>query len=100
MVNAGADGFYRVAYSPELRARIQNRLSSLSGEERYATVSDAWADVLKGGAAAADYLTLVDELGDELRSLADWLGLEDIKVSRRGSFARHLADCVKGKGFA
>ena len=65
VVNAGGDGFYRVAYSPELRARIQGRLSSLSGEERYATVSDAWADVLKGGADAADYLTLVDELGDE-----------------------------------
>ncbi len=65
VVNAGGDGFYRVAYSPELRAGIRRRLSSLSGEERYATVSDAWADVLKGGADAADYLTLVGELGGE-----------------------------------
>ena len=65
VVNAGGDGFYRVAYSPELRAGIRKRLSSLSGEERYATVSDAWADVLKGGADAADYLTLVGELGEE-----------------------------------
>ena len=65
VVNAGGDGFYRVAYSPELRAGIRRRLSSLTGEERYATVSDAWADVLKGGADAADYLTLVGELGEE-----------------------------------
>lgn len=65
VVNAGGDGFYRVAYSPELRAGIRRRLSSLSGEERYATVSDAWADVLKGGADAADYLTLVGALGEE-----------------------------------
>ncbi len=65
VVNAGGDGFYRVAYSPELRTGIRSRLPSLTGEERYATVSDAWADVLKGGADAADYLTLVGELGGE-----------------------------------
>jgi puromycin-sensitive aminopeptidase len=66
VVNAGGDGFYRVAYSPELRTGIRSRLPSLTGEERYATVSDAWADVLKGGAEAADYLTLVGGLGDEI----------------------------------
>ncbi len=65
VVNAGGDGFYRVAYAPELRTGIRNRLPSLTGEERYATVSDAWADVLKGGADAADYLSLVGELADE-----------------------------------
>ncbi|MEA2022968.1 MAG: M1 family metallopeptidase [Actinomycetota bacterium] len=65
VVNAGGDGFYRVAYSPELRTGIRRRLPSLSAEERYATVSDAWADVLKGGTDAADYLALVGELGGE-----------------------------------
>ncbi|MEA3510452.1 MAG: M1 family metallopeptidase [Actinomycetota bacterium] len=65
VVNAGGDGFYRVAYSPELRTGINDRFASLTGEERYATISDAWADVLKGGADAADYLSLVGELGDE-----------------------------------
>jgi hypothetical protein len=65
VVNAGADGFYRVAYSPELRAGLRERLSSLSGAERYAAISDAWADVLKGGSDAADYLRLVGELGGE-----------------------------------
>ena len=65
VVNAGADGFYRVAYSPELRAGLRERLSTLSGEERYAAISDAWADVLKGGSDAADYLRLVAGLGSE-----------------------------------
>jgi uncharacterized protein YcaQ len=47
-----------------------------------------------------DVARTVNELGDELRSLADWLGLERIKVSRRGSFARHLADSIKAQGLA
>lgn len=65
VVNAGGDGFYRTAYAPDLRSDLRDRLPSLSGEERYSTVSDAWADVLKGGAEAADYLGLISELGDE-----------------------------------
>jgi puromycin-sensitive aminopeptidase len=65
VVNAGADGFYRAAYSPELRADVRNRLSALGAGERYAVISDAWADVLKGGSTAADYLQLVAGLGKE-----------------------------------
>ncbi len=34
-------------------------------------------------------------LADELRKLADWLGLAVIKVSRRGPYARALADTIK-----
>ena len=65
VVNAGAGGFYRVVYSPELREALSERLPSLSSEERYATVSDVWADVLKGGSEAGDFLALVGGLGDE-----------------------------------
>ncbi len=104
VVNSGGDGFYRVAYSPELRAGIRKRLSSLSGEERYATVSDAWADVLKGGVDAADYLTLVNELGDEaevdvwLRVLGG-LGELDRVVSPdvRPALQEFVRDLVSGK---
>lgn len=35
------------------------------------------------------------KLAIELKSLAGWLGLENIKVSRRGVFARLLADAVR-----
>ena len=65
VVNAGGDGYYRVAYSADLQSDIRSRLSTLTGEERYNIVSDAWADVLKGGSRAADYLALVDEFGAE-----------------------------------
>ena len=65
VVNAGGDGFYRVSYAPGLREAIRARLDGLTGEERYATVSDAFADVLKGGADAADFLGLVGGLAGE-----------------------------------
>ncbi|MFT5500041.1 MAG: hypothetical protein ACI88G_000167 [Woeseiaceae bacterium] len=47
-----------------------------------------------------DEARVVDCLGDELMSLARWLGLERMKVSRRGPFARRLAASVKGKGYS
>lgn len=36
-----------------------------------------------------------DALARELRSLADWLGLERVKVTRRGPFARQLAGAMR-----
>jgi hypothetical protein len=39
----------------------------------------------------------VEHLAEELKSLAAWLDLERVKVSRRGSFARKLADCIKAR---
>ena len=37
----------------------------------------------------------VEQLAGELKTLAFWLDLERVKVSRRGPFARKLADCSK-----
>ncbi len=37
----------------------------------------------------------VSKLGQELRQLANWLELENIRVSRRGKFARALADHIR-----
>jgi hypothetical protein len=37
----------------------------------------------------------VEHLAGELKSLASWLDLERVKVSRHGPFARKLADCIK-----
>ena len=39
----------------------------------------------------------IEHLSTELQSLAAWLDLERVKVSRRGPFARKLADCVKNR---
>jgi aminopeptidase N len=65
VVNAGGSGFYRVQYAPDLRESIGERVASLEPEERFGIVSDLWADVLKGGSGAADYLALVQRLADE-----------------------------------
>ncbi|MET0578842.1 MAG: M1 family metallopeptidase, partial [Ilumatobacteraceae bacterium] len=49
VVNAGGPGFYRVAYSDELRARISGEvLGSLDTLERYNLVDDAWNEVVAG----------------------------------------------------
>jgi len=65
VVNAGGNGFYRVQYSPELRASMREKVGSLETAERHGVVSDLWADVLKGGSEASDFLALVGQLGDE-----------------------------------
>ena len=44
-----------------------------------------------------DEARTVEHLAEELNSLAHWLDLERVKVSRRGPFARRLADCVTRK---
>jgi uncharacterized protein len=36
-----------------------------------------------------------DALAAELRTLADWLGLERVKVARKGRLARELASSCK-----
>ena len=40
----------------------------------------------------------IHALGQELRGVADWLGLEKIRVARKGPFARRLADDVRDSG--
>lgn len=72
IVNAGGHGFYRVAYSPELLARIDRRvLAASSTVERYNLVDDAWNAVVAGRLPAADYLDLLSSFVDE-RELAVW----------------------------
>ena len=66
VVNAEADGFFRVAYSPELLGRLTGpALATLTTSERYALVDDAWAAVVAGRLDAASYLHLARGFGDE-----------------------------------
>ena len=65
VVNAGGEGFFRVAYEPELLAGIVDKLPDLGPIERYSVISDAFAAVLKGDVDAASYLSLVSGLKDE-----------------------------------
>ena len=72
VVNAGGHGFYRVAYSTALLARIDRSvLATSSTVERYNLVDDAWSAVVAGRLAAADFLDFLDSFVDE-RELAVW----------------------------
>ena len=55
VLNAGGEGFYRVAYSEAGRNRLLDA-GVLEPLERFALVDDLWASVLAGDATAAEYL--------------------------------------------
>jgi puromycin-sensitive aminopeptidase len=75
VVNAGGHGFYRVAYSPELLARLGgDALASLDKVERYNLVDDSWSAVVAGRLPAADFLSFARGFSDE-RDLAVWQAL-------------------------
>jgi puromycin-sensitive aminopeptidase len=65
IVNAGGEGFYRVVYGPDLWPAVLDQLYELAPIERFAVVSDAVANLLRGDLSGADYLSLVAALGDE-----------------------------------
>ncbi len=84
--NAGAQGYYRTAYSPEaLRALAPRIEEALTPPERLSLAGDEWALVRAGRHTAADYLTLasgfahehtngvLSNVADRLDFIADYL---------------------------
>src|SRR5262245_39994603 len=72
--NAGAQGYYRTAYSPEMvRAIAPHAATELTAPERLSLIDDEWALVRAGRHSAAEYLTLAAAYGREHASgvLAD-----------------------------
>jgi aminopeptidase N len=68
-VNAGAQGYYRTEYAPEmLRALAPHLGDSLTAPERLALIDDEWALVRGSRHTAADYLTLAAGYGRESSS--------------------------------
>jgi len=65
IVNAGGEGYYRVAYDADLLPGVMESFGDLSGMERFAIMSDAVANLLRGDMSGEDYLALVDTLRDE-----------------------------------
>src|SRR5262249_30505632 len=63
--NAGASGFYRTAYDPELLRRLIRALPELRPEERMALVSDQWALVRANVAKLDGFLELLAALETE-----------------------------------
>jgi len=72
--NAGAQGYYRTAYTSDmLRAIAPHAETDLTAPERLTLIDDEWALVHAGRHTAADYLTLAAAYGREHASgvLAD-----------------------------
>ena len=81
VVNAGGHSFARVAYSPELRARLTSEVvTSMSTLERYNLVDDAWSAVTAGTLTAIEFVELVERFGDE-RQYGVW---QAIAIGLRG----------------
>jgi aminopeptidase N len=87
-VNAGAIGYYRVAYDDAtLRLNTQN-FDSLSDADRIALLDDQWALVEAGQQQLGRYLALVSSMGTDLderawSQIADALGV--IEYDERGT---------------
>jgi aminopeptidase N len=65
-VNAGAQGYYRTEYAPEvLRAMAPHVETDLTAAERLSLIGDEWALVRAGRHSVADYLTLASGFGRE-----------------------------------
>ena len=65
LLNAGGWGVYRVAYRPDVRARLAEHLEALTALERFDLLSDTWALVLSGQAELGELLALAARLGDD-----------------------------------
>jgi puromycin-sensitive aminopeptidase len=70
VLNAGGEGFYRVAYPTVWRERLLDA-GILDPRERFALVDDLWAAVLAGSASAAEFLACARVFSDE-SDLAVW----------------------------
>jgi puromycin-sensitive aminopeptidase len=64
VLNAGGEGFYRVAYPPAWPARLVAS-GALTARERFVLVDDAWAAVMVGTMPAAEFLDFAKTLRDE-----------------------------------
>jgi aminopeptidase N len=64
--NAGAQGYYRTAYSPDILRALAPRIEeTLTASERLSLAGDEWALVRAGRHSAADYLTLASGFSRE-----------------------------------
>lgn len=95
IVNAGGHGFYRVAYSEELRSRLRGSvLAQLSTLERYNLVDDAWNSLLAGDLGAMELLEFLEGFSAEtdpavwqamliaVRGIARLIDVDDVRLAK------------------
>ena len=91
-INAGAHGYFRTAYAPEmLRAIAPEIETALSAPERLTLVEDEWALVRAGRHTAADYLTIASGFGREQAS-----GVLALVTARLSFIDRYLTTDAHG----
>ena len=111
--NAGAQGYYRTAYSPEaLRALTPHIEDALTGPERLVIAGDEWALVRAGRHSVADYLTLatgfarertdgvLNPVTDRLAFIHDYLTTETSRPRFEGFVRALLGPLFQEIGFA
>lgn len=104
--NAGARGFYRVAYEPEWLRRLIGGLRDLSPVERMALVSDQWALVRAGQAEVSAFLALVEGLHleedhtvlDEAIARLSWLEQRGVRDDDRPFLQQTVAKVFAAAG--
>lgn len=64
VVNAGAAGYYRVAYAPALRQRLLEGFRALAPADRQTLVSDSYALAVAGHAPMAEHLALLERVAE------------------------------------
>jgi len=66
LANEGGHGFYRVRYSPDLLAGIQQTgLHNLASVERFNLLNDTWASTIAGMVPPREYLALTEHFRGE-----------------------------------
>jgi len=102
LANAGARGFYRVAYEGPLLRRLVDALGELESEERMTLVSDQWALVRAGALQIGEFLGLLEGICrresdhsvlDEVISRLSWIehrGVSDADRPALHSWIRRL----------
>jgi puromycin-sensitive aminopeptidase len=96
VLNSGGEGFYRVDYAGNLGPELIDRFNGLAPMERYAVVSDLFANVLAGDALAADFVSLTSMLANE-----DELDVWNVALAGLGELDRVVASGDRGamRGF-
>jgi aminopeptidase N len=111
MANAGARGYYRVAYSPEMIRAIARAVDTLAPTERIALLSDEWALVRAGRHDIGAFMDLaqgfrnertpavLNTLLDRLASIGEALTTEASRASYRAWVASLLKPALTEVGW-
>jgi aminopeptidase N/puromycin-sensitive aminopeptidase len=104
LANAGATGYYRVGYQPEVvRAIAKDAEGALTPAERISLQADIWASVRVGREPVGDYLALAQGLGadrnravlEDVLGRLNYIGQYLVSDSDRESYRAWLRQYLK-----